>query len=602
MARADGSGLHVLVLVKQVPRHDVPAELDSTGTLVRDGLPAELNPFCRRAVAHAVRVAHATGGTSTALTMGPPSAVDVLREARACGVDAAVLLSDRKLAGSDCLATARALHAAIALLPPPDLVIVGRNSVDADTGAVGPMLAELLGVPFVGPALALDVEVVDGRSRLRADLQHDHVEEQVEVRGPAVVAVAERSIPPAKAPPESWPSAAGITHLSTRDLPDGDWGLAGSGTDVVAVRSASTGRAGTIFPGSLADQVSRAVDTLVRRGGFAPGDIEDGPADVVPEPSVEHRSGPRIRCLLGPDPSAQRALLGEAAVLAHRLGGHVIAVGHRSEVDPAKAASWGADELTTVEHADPAPLAAALQADAGSDWAVLAPATTWGREVLARLAVRLGAGLIVDAIHLDLTQPARRLVGSKPSGGRVVAEIACRTGGQLATVRTGCLRLRPPRADPPRLTVTPSPVPADPAVLRLSRTVLDAEDALDRARIVIGVGRGVPPERYRDLDRLRQGLAAELAATRPVTDAGWLPHGRQLGITARDIAPRLYIAIGISGSANHLAGVHRAHSVLAINADPGAPVFAAADVGIVGNWQAAVPLLEDELRRRRLSV
>lgn len=87
-------GLHVLALVKQVPQHEVNTDLDTSGRLVRAAVPAELNPFCRRAVAHAVRIAGDTGGTSTALTMGPRPAADVLREAAACGVDRTVLVSD----------------------------------------------------------------------------------------------------------------------------------------------------------------------------------------------------------------------------------------------------------------------------------------------------------------------------------------------------------------------------------------------------------------------------------------------------------------------------------------------------------------------------
>jgi electron transfer flavoprotein alpha subunit len=106
----------------------------------------------------------------------------------------------------------------------------------------------------------------------------------------------------------------------------------------------------------------------------------------------------------------------------------------------------------------------------------------------------------------------------------------------------------------------------------------------------------VPPEEYPTLEPLRMLLHAELGATRKVTDKGWLPHARQIGITGRAIAPRLYVSIGASGKFNHSIGVRAADTVLAINPDPAAPIFDAADVGIVGDWREVLPLLVEALR------
>jgi electron transfer flavoprotein alpha subunit len=112
---------------------------------------------------------------------------------------------------------------------------------------------------------------------------------------------------------------------------------------------------------------------------------------------------------------------------------------------------------------------------------------------------------------------------------------------------------------------------------------------------VIGVGRGVDPALYAELEPMRVLLGAELAATRKVTDQGWMAHGRQLGITGRSIAPRLYVAIGLAGNMNHLAGASRAGTVLAINNDPAAEIFAHCDVGLVADWQEVMPYLVDGL-------
>ena len=125
----------------------------------------------------------------------------------------------------------------------------------------------------------------------------------------------------------------------------------------------------------------------------------------------------------------------------------------------------------------------------------------------------------------------------------------------------------------------------------------DDVETLARAATVIGVGSGVAPEEYQELSPLAAVLGAELAATRKVTDRGWAPRARQVGITGRSIAPRLYVALGLSGKFNHMVGVRATGTIVAVNMDRSAPVFEHCDVGIVGDWHEVVPLLHAALRR-----
>ena len=129
--------MDIAVLVKQVPAVDA-LELGADGRLRRDRVELEMNPYCRRAVSQGVALARQLGGRCVALTLGPAAAEDVLREAVAWGADEGVHVVDPVFAGSDTLATAQALAAALRRLGPFDLVLLGRNSVDADTGQVGP--------------------------------------------------------------------------------------------------------------------------------------------------------------------------------------------------------------------------------------------------------------------------------------------------------------------------------------------------------------------------------------------------------------------------------------------------------------------------------
>jgi electron transfer flavoprotein alpha subunit len=296
-------------------------------------------------------------------------------------------------------------------------------------------------------------------------------------------------------------------------------------------------------------------------------------------------------------PRVDWELLGVAARLAREIGGRVTAVAVCASAqdippDAEELSRRGADELLVLQGAPAAAdVASGLAAwcETTTPWAVLVAGTMWGREVASRAGARLGAGLVGDAI--ELTVDAGRLVAWKPAfGGKVVAAIESSSPTQLVTVRPGVIGLAPARAGG-ELQITVLTVRPDLRTRLVSSVTEDEMDELSAAACVIGVGRGVSPDEYVQLDPLRRVLGAELAATRKVTDVGWLPRARQLGITGRSIAPQLYIAIGMSGKFNHMAGVRRSTRILAINSDPEAAVFSCSDIGIVGDWREIVPLL-----------
>jgi electron transfer flavoprotein alpha subunit len=638
---------HAVALVKQVPLGDHPGTLDGAGRLVRDGFAAELNPWCRRAVTRAVELGRGAGGRTTVVTMGPPAAADVLKEALACGADEGVHVCDPALAGADCLVTAKALASAVRTLGPVDLVLVGHGTVDGGTGAVGPMVAALLGLPFAGPALS--VEAADGGGRLRAVLQLDGATETADLALPAVVSVAERSCRPAKAPRASWPDPAPIRTLTTEDLPRTQPGTT-SPTRVERVLPAAPTRRPVILTGPPEAQAARAVELIASRtaalapgklpaaagrapagggfgpepsparaarrpapvpgggeaggGGFASGAVlvgsAGGPASV---PDGGRAGGPVVLAVGAGVGGGGRVLLGEAAEIAGRVGGQVVAATPAGAPD--LLAAWGADAVLRLTGDDPRPVAAALAGwirRAAAPWAVLGGATAWDREVLARLAVLLEAGLLSDLTTVSVRPDVRgrpRLVGGKPSAGGTLVEVASDGVPQIATLRTGSLAVREPRAARRPVPVEALEVAADPLLRRSDRRTEDDFDALERAAAVICLGAGVDPASYAEVEPLRAALRAELAATRRTTDAGSLPHSRQVGVTGRDIAPRLYVALGVSGSAHHTAGVRRAHTVLAVNSDPDAEIFRHCDIGVVADWRAAVPALAEAFRRAR---
>jgi electron transfer flavoprotein alpha subunit len=186
-------------------------------------------------------------------------------------------------------------------------------------------------------------------------------------------------------------------------------------------------------------------------------------------------------------------------------------------------------------------------------------------------------------------------VALKPAfGGRLVASITASSDTHLVTVRPGVLPVRQGRGAGP-IAHTALAVESEGRVQVVESERNDDMDRLASTTTVVGVGQGVLPDEYPDLEPLLKVLDAELGATRKVTDNTWLPRARQIGITGRNVRPRLYVAIGLSGSFNHMIGVRAAGFVLAINSDPSAQCFDACDAGIVGDWHEVVPALSAEI-------
>ena len=159
--------MNIIVCIKQVP-DTTEIKLDPiTGTLLRDGVPSIMNPDDKSGLDIALRLKEQHGGHVTALTMGPPQAEAILREALALGVDRAILLSDRKFAGADTLATSRTIAGALRAIP-FDIIITGRQAIDGDTAQVGPQIAEHLDIPQVTYVEEATVNIPDTLTARRA--------------------------------------------------------------------------------------------------------------------------------------------------------------------------------------------------------------------------------------------------------------------------------------------------------------------------------------------------------------------------------------------------------------------------------------------------
>ena len=221
---------------------------------------------------------------------------------------------------------------------------------------------------------------------------------------------------------------------------------------------------------------------------------------------------------------------------------------------------------------------------------ILASATTTGRTVMPYLSVLTHSGLTADCTDLQIEPATGNLLQIRPAiGGNIMATIKTPdTRPQMATVRPKSINL--PDADPSRIgeiiTVT---VPTKCLASRMKFEKYTSEgnnnSSLEEANIVVSGGLGLQPENFPLVESLANAMGAAMGSSRPPVDHGWQPYVRQVGLSGRTISPDLYIACGISGAVQHLAGIQTAKNIIAINNDPEAPIFKVADFGIVGDLQ-----------------
>ena len=234
---------------------------------------------------------------------------------------------------------------------------------------------------------------------------------------------------------------------------------------------------------------------------------------------------------------------------------------------------------------------------------VLVSATPQGRDLAPRVAARISAGLTADCTGLDIDDEEGLLVQTRPAfGGNLMATIVCRQARpQMATVRPGVMKALSADASRTGEVVT-IPVHLDERsvvtkIIEIVQQESGAQVNLQDAEIIVSGGRGLgKPENFALIRDLADALGAAVGASRAAVDAGWIPAYHQVGQTGRTVQPKLYIACGISGAVQHLAGMGSSDVIVAINKDPSAPIFNVATYGIVGDLFEIVPALTKKLR------
>ena len=643
--------MDIVLLAKYVPDIDrIPPDAwdRERGTLIRSRLEMAFNPLDRVALRMALEVkAHRPGTRVVALSMGPPAAAAMLKEAVAYGADGAVLLTDRRLAGADTIATGYTLSCAIRELVKRGVVgadfavLCGMQSPDGDTAQVPAQIACFLDAPLYPYVCGLELDETSIGLKCLNSVGFQLV---TTGRRP-FVATATRLYPDMS----FYVDLASMERANETDvlvlgrddveLDERRIGLDGSRTRVIRVfEPERKHQAGETIAADDDEFPGRAAALLgALKASFGRADDDEGPAggDEAAAAAGDGYYGGDCVALCELTDGRLAGVSCEIVSACSRMAGNLgcgsaaVVVAPEDRAVAAQLAEYGAEVVHFIEGLETGVFGVRERARAVTallsrlvPQIVIAPAALTGRVLAPYVSAQLDCGLTADCSALDIADFERRdlfaknvLYQTRPAlGGNIMATIvsvyADPRGGrpQMATVRPGALPARKRPAKKCSVKVFDAALPAEDFGDRITLERQSADDKridLEDFEVIVCVGMGagdggaisevVEPFRA-GLERFL-GVPVGLGCSRAMVDAGVLSHPHQIGQTGIVVKPKIYIGVGVSGAIQHKIGMENSRTIVSINRDPAAPIHGFSDHAVIGEVRQVLPRLVEAMGR-----
>ncbi|MEM0294315.1 MAG: FAD-binding protein [Saccharolobus sp.] len=606
--------LKIIVSIKQVPDADDLRIDPVTNNLVREGVPAIINPPDLHAIEEAVRLKEKYGGKTIVITMGPSQAESALREALAMGIDEAYLISDRAMAGADTWATSYTLSRAIQKLGGADLIIFGRRAIDGETEQVGPQTAKWLGLPVIG--YVSEIKSVE-KDKIVVTRTTEFDEQVIEAPIPAVLTILEG---PNNKPRQ--PDIMSLIRAKTVKIPTLNKddikadptkiGLAGSPTKVIKVQPPPKTRKAEIIDGKK--DVEKAAEWFLNKI-FEALKEEESTLKEYTKPKAKVKVNSEIWVYVDHiETKPNRAsyeIMSEARRIADLMGTSLAAAiiggeGVKSLID--ESFEYGADKVYFAETKGYDRYDNEIYTRALSKLikkykpeVLFFPGTRNARELAATTAIEVNTGLAADCTSFDVDDKGVLLATRPDFGGKEMSTIICpKSKPFMITTRAGVFMPLPKVPGRKGELVREEIDDLFTRLKVLDYRILEKRNILTESDIVIGVGRGIKsPENIKLAEEFASLLGGVVGVSKPLADMGWYPKDRQIGQTGTTIRPKVYIALGISGAVQHLVGILSSRKIGAINLDPNASIFENCDFGVIGDIFEIVPKMIEILKKVR---
>jgi len=589
--------VRIVTCIKYVPKN---LENNFNGReIVREGTTGCINPADMFAIEEAIRIKEKTASEAVGLCMGVMSAEQSLKNAIAMGLDEVYLATDKLFAGSDTYATSYILSKCIEYIGNYDLIILGKQSIDGDTGQVAPELASHLKIPCIMNVVSLEI---NGNYQVRCKVLTERGYSLYVSRLPIAVSVLkginEPRIPSVSGLLKSQSKKIKTLNAETLKVNILKCGLNGSPTRVTSIRKNFFEKRNSL---DITSNYLSIFDDLINNILHSKI-VSTNPKNEVKEFETNNSTNCNeiwvvAEAVDGVITEATLQLITKASILAEKRDAAVSVVyfGEENAYLLPTLAQYGADNIYVAYNVKNDCLfderIVHVLVSACKEYhpeIILYPSTVWGRWLAPTVAVQVSTGLTADCLDLQIDSETGCMIQTRIAfSGNLIADIVCPNNRpQMATVRPNVFikSIRFNSSNIKLINISKF-AEGDSRISLVERNTDDiSATKLYNSDIIVAGGRGMQSkDNFRLLFELAELINGAVAATRAVVDSNWVDYSHQVGQTGIYVMPKLYIAFGISGASEHIIGMRDSACIVAINTNPGVPIIGISDYYIVGD-------------------